>query len=1058
MKALKASFFRPGTPTRRIAEISQPALTFLLCLAMFGFGLASAHAAQTSQPVSSPAQFSASGAGNSFLPAFSADGRRIVFVSQAHNLVTNDNPSAYLDVFAYDLAGSNVALVSAGSSGFGGGNYNSSYPSISSNGQFIVFASAASNLAPNDTNNASDVFLRDLNSGVTRLVSVDLFGSSPANPFPYQSTNIPVSGNPMISADARYVFFESAATNMVSLADNNMASDIFVRDLVANQTTLITVNYAGTGAGSGSSSLGGITPDGRWAAFASKSTNLVPTTHSNLQEVFLRDLQANKTYWASSNALNPSDVSAFFFAPVVSANGRFVYFKKNTGSTSNAVPEELWRFDVQDQSCLCLHTNTLPNDFPSPSRDGSSVAFAAVDGLYLWQESLRTNQFLGCGSGPSLSLDGAVLAYQKSDQLCGASPTNGIYVMELPARLPHLVSKKLDGSAASFVESAAPVLSPDGRFVAFESPDPGIVANDLNQAGDVFVQDWTNGVSRLVSQAHPLRPARTAAAFSCIIPNCISTNGRYVVFTSLDGGLVPGDTNGWADVFARDLQTGQVIPLSVDVGVGPNAFRANWGARDPAISGNGQVVAWVWHDMVNQTYDVYARQLNGGANWLVSQNKYGNPSGASFRPVINNDGTMIAFQSTAVDMVGYAMVDAGVSNIYLNVSGTNQLVSVYTNGTRGGLEHSYNLAFTPDSHWLVFQSDAAYFASNAAPGLFARNLLTSSTHLVSTDTNGTALQTIRGFSITPDSRYVVFSGNYTIFQHDLLAASANQMLFNEGYGAYYPSISADRRWLSCLQAQPLQTMYLFLKDLTLGEGSFLSVNGFTPRIYPWRNTFCPISADGRFILFSSFESNLVDSVTYGLPRVYVTDRLLGRTMLLGTPASGPAAIANFTSSQPYILPDSRTVVFQSFAPLVDGDYNNTQDIFVVNLGALDSDNDGMDDDWEMAYFGNLSRDGTGDYDGDGMTDKAEFLAGTDPTNQGSVLRALTVTSVTSGSVTVLWNAVAGRTYRVQYKTNITQTGWLDLTGNVYPTNSLGAKVDATVTGNQHRYYRVVCQP
>jgi len=83
--------------------------------------------------------------------------------------------------------------------------------------------------------------------------------------------------------------------------------------------------------------------------------------------------------------------------------------------------------------------------------------------------------------------------------------------------------------------------------------------------------------------------------------------------------------------------------------------------------------------------------------------------------------------------------------------------------------------------------------------------------------------------------------------------------------------------------------------------------------------------------------------------------------------------------KPVLGGDGRTVLFQSFASdLVAQDFNNNRDIFVLRLGSGDSDGDGLDDDWELAYFGTLARDGTGDFDGGGQTDLAEYRAGTNP--------------------------------------------------------------------------------
>jgi len=152
--------------------------------------------------------------------------------------------------------------------------------------------------------------------------------------------------------------------------------------------------------------------------------------------------------------------------------------------------------------------------------------------------------------------------------------------------------------------------------------------------------------------------------------------------------------------------------------------------------------------------------------------------------------------------------------------------------------------------------------------------------------------------------------------------------------------------------------------------------------------------------------------------------------------------------------NGRMAVFQSFSgDLAPGDYNDGQDIFLVRFGSGDSDGDGMDDDWEIAYFGNLSRDGSGDFDGDGQTDLQEFRAGTDPTNNGSVLRAITVTQL-SGRATLFWNAVAGRSYRVEFKQNV-DDGWTTVSGQIQINGSTGSIEDTAATSDSHRFYRVV---
>ncbi len=122
-------------------------------------------------PVLTAGKSSSTGGGSSFAAGMSSDARFVAFLSHANNLVTNDSLNPWLDVFRRDMTNGTTTLVSVGIGGIGGGNDNSFGASVSSNGTVVVFESTASNLVPNDTNGFSDVVLRDLAEGTTRLVS-----------------------------------------------------------------------------------------------------------------------------------------------------------------------------------------------------------------------------------------------------------------------------------------------------------------------------------------------------------------------------------------------------------------------------------------------------------------------------------------------------------------------------------------------------------------------------------------------------------------------------------------------------------------------------------------------------------------------------------------------------------------------------------------------------------------------------------------------------------------------------------------------------------------------
>ena len=176
------------------------------------------------------------------------------------------------------------------------------------------------------------------------------------------------------------------------------------------------------------------------------------------------------------------------------------------------------------------------------------------------------------------------------------------------------------------------------------------------------------------------------------------------------------------------------------------------------------------------------------------------------------------------------------------------------------------------------------------------------------------------------------------------------------------------------------------------------------------------------------------------------------------PIDTQGGIGNAGSYLPQLAGDGRTLVFASFASdLVTGDYNSRRDVFSVRIGALDTDHDGLDDEWEVAYFGNLSQDGSSDSDQDGLNAGDEFLAGTDPTNNNSVLSVLAIADLLANSMTVMWSSVAGRTYDVQY---IDELGdpWSTLYEGVIADGPSRSVVDHLPPHTTRRYYRVVFQP
>ncbi|NMG21491.1 DUF4347 domain-containing protein, partial [Brasilonema bromeliae] len=226
---------------------------------------------------------------NSLRPAISASGRYIAFRSDASNLVANDTNN-FSDIFVYDTDTGITNRVSVGPSGVEGNNAANGGPAISASGRYVAFESYASNLVADDTNNFSDIFVYDTQTRTTSRVSVDLQGNQGNS----------VSSSPTISGDGRYVAFESYASNLVA-DDTNNFNDIFVYDTQTRTTSRASVNSQ-SNQGNNASFSPAISADGRYVAFDSFASNLVPEDTNNTRDIFVYDTQTRTTSRASVNS------------------------------------------------------------------------------------------------------------------------------------------------------------------------------------------------------------------------------------------------------------------------------------------------------------------------------------------------------------------------------------------------------------------------------------------------------------------------------------------------------------------------------------------------------------------------------------------------------------------------------------------------------------------------------------------------------------------------------------------------------------------------------------
>jgi hypothetical protein len=257
----------------------------------------------------------------------------------------------------------------------------------------------------------------------------------------------------------------------------------------------------------------------------------------------------------------------------------------------------------------------------------------------------------------------------------------------------------------------------------------------------------------------------------------------------------------------------------------------------------------------------------------------------------------------------------------------------------------------------------------------------------------------------------------------------------------------------------LYSVYLF--DLLTRTRTLVSVNSRLTGSGNAASDWPVVSWDGSYVVFRSFSTNLVAGHT-NAPDLYLFDTATGTNSLLTL--ERPSSDLTSWPSQPVISVDGSTAVFQNCGSgLAFGDENRWPDVFAAVLppaANADSDGDGIPDWWTIQYFGHITGQAfdqslaQDDPNGTGMTTLQDYIAGTNPTDPMSVFQTAIVPPVSPGqSVTLVWTAVAGRTYSVQYKDNLDDPAWQTPSGT--PT-IIGNQGQFTVPTDQaSRYYRIV---
>jgi hypothetical protein len=432
----------------------------------------------------------------------SADGRFVVFRSKATNLVSGYQFTPGVDnIFRFDRLTGNVALASVNDLGTGGGNNSSFGPTISADGNIVVFVSSASNLNSLDTDSIWDIYARNMKTGMTELISGDKF-------YRYPRGN---SFRPAISADGTAIAFSSRSARLSQLDTNNNI-DVYSHSLITHETSLVSVNAAGTASGNEFSDYPVINADGRVIAFESSASDLSPLDiNGDDTDVFARDLIAIKTYVVSMNMTGTGTANDDSGGPTISADGNEIAFDSKATNISSLDTNHGYDGYVRDLANGTTHLVSVnfagtggSNDYLGEavgaviSADGNTVEFSGYgvdyDGLGLAKHDFFVRD-LNAGTTQRVTtvVPEADIASQSSGVLLNADGKTvvlGTTVYDLRSGTTQFLTIGIDGVVGAPSEDDGfdfTSMSADGSVVVFGSSADNLISGDLNHRGDVFV-------------------------------------------------------------------------------------------------------------------------------------------------------------------------------------------------------------------------------------------------------------------------------------------------------------------------------------------------------------------------------------------------------------------------------------------------------------------------------------------------------------------------------------------------------------------------------------------
>ncbi|MCC7014813.1 MAG: hypothetical protein IT454_19780 [Planctomycetes bacterium] len=483
-----------------------------------------------------------------------------------------------------------------------------------------------------------------------------------------------------ISADARYVAFESQASNLV-LNDTNGWMDVFVYDRVAGTTVRVSVSSTGDQANWGCLRPS-ISSNGRYVVFESYANNLVVGDTNSRTDIFVHDRISHLTRRVSI-ATGGAQSNGESARATVSSDGRFVAFESKASNLVASQPYSYSNIYLHDRTTAT--TSLISYQLPGPI------------------------QFQFDSYGAQLSSDGRFVAFSSVNPNLVPGDTNShsdVFVHDRVAGTTTIVSLSSAGVQAD-ADTGVGAISSDGRYVVMFGSAGNLIPGDTNGAWDVFVRDRVSGSTSLVSVGSGGSPGNGSSTCNC----SISADGRYIEFTSNATNLVSGDTNGYYDVFVRDQLGGATSLVSLAAsGAQPNSY-----SNCSAMSGDGRYVAFesgasnLVPGDTNATGDVFVRDTQtsptpqariwiGTTPIVLPSLIEGAPSPASVPRVVKNigdPGSWLSWhvdESPAANWVSVAPWSSNGSGVAQGSLGQSVTISFATTNLAPG-QYATNLVF-----------------------------------------------------------------------------------------------------------------------------------------------------------------------------------------------------------------------------------------------------------------------------------------------------------------------------------------------------------------------------